>query len=420
MTSASTARPDADRRHLRRSARRGATPIVAAHFAVDLAAGAFLATLPATVDRLGSGGGTFGLVVALFSVTALGLQPVLGRFADRLGLQVTTAAAGAVSAILLMATIAAPNLGWLVLGTIAGGLASGTFHPAGAALTRVMAAATPEAAIAAFSAAGTFGLAIGPIAGIALLGRDATGMLLLAVPALAVAIALATTSTPSVTTSTTDELGVTQVIRRLGRTAIAATLVSVAATTISSTVPLLIAAQPGGTRTDMAIGVALATFSLALALGGIVGSALVARLPPAVVLPFTLAGATMTGATALVLGPSGATFVALLAVTGIMIGPAVPVLLVAAQDQLPDSAAAASGVVLGLANGIAGVAFLVIATTHGAFGLEAGALVALLGLVPAAILSRTDKGNLPLDIGRLCPVTTSCGCPLPDVRLVQR
>lgn len=400
-----------------RSAWMAVAPVVFAHFAVDLTAGAFLATLPATVERLGETSATFGILVALFSITALGLQPVLGHVADRFGLQATAALAGAGSALVLMAAIAAPSLGVLMLGTVVGGLASGAFHPAGAALTRRVATARPAAAVAAFAAAGTLGLAVGPIAGIALVGRNDQRLdtLLLAIPALATAVALAR-GERLVTIPPTDRLPVVRVVRTLGRTAVAAILVSVAATAIASTVPLLIAHQPGGTSTDIAIGITLATFSLAMAVGGLVGSALVKHLAPAVVMPAGLAAGTVTGALALLSRPGGTTFLVLLAVTGVAIGPAIPLLLIAAQDRLPQSQATASGVVLGFANGIAGIAFLAIASTHGTLGLSGGALVAIAGLVPAAALVRGGPRRAPHTQAPLCHIT-SCGCVLPALEL---
>ena len=400
----------------RRSAWKAVAPVVFAHFTVDLAAGAFLATLPATVERLGENGATFGLLVALFSITALGLQPVLGRVADRFGLQTTTALAGAGSALVLMAAIAAPSLGVLMLGTVGGGLASGAFHPAGAALTRRVATVRPAAAVAAFAAAGTLGLAVGPIAGIALVGRNGQRLdtLLLAIPALVVAVVLARGSKP-VTTPQPERLPVARIVRTLGRTAVAAILVSIAATVIASTVPLLIARQPGGTSTDIAIGVALATFSLSMAVGGLVGSALVNHLTPAVLVPIGLATGAVAGTLALLARPGGTAFFALLAVTGVAIGPAIPLLLIAAQDRLPESQATASGVVLGFANGIAGIAFLAIASTHGTFGLAGGALVAIAGLVPAAALIRSGARLTPHvpHVPRLMCHVTTCGCVLP-------
>lgn len=101
-----------------------------------------------------------------------------------------------------------------------------------------------------------------------------------------------------------------------------------------------------------------------------------------------------------------------------MIGPAVPLLLVAAQDRLPEEQAAASGVVLGLANGLAGLAVMAIAATHGTLGLEIGVLIALLGRVPAAAIARDSIGRLPLPRQTRCS-TTACGCALPTVGLAR-
>ena len=48
-----------------------------------------------------------------------------------------------------------------------GGLASAAFHPAGAVLARRHSPKSPENSVAVFAAAGTVGLALGPIAALA-------------------------------------------------------------------------------------------------------------------------------------------------------------------------------------------------------------------------------------------------------------
>lgn len=401
----------------RRPAWRRVAPVAFAHFAVDLAAGAFLATLPATIERLGRGGATFGALVALFSVTALALQPLLGGIADRIGYRPTAAVSGAAGAVALMGAAVAPHIALLTLGTAVGGLAAGAFHPAGATLARRLGSDSPETTVAVFAATGTVGLALGPVAGIALLGSGPGDMVLLALPAVAAAALISLGTTGGEADHTLRGPSVASVVHSLGRLVVLATLVSIAATTISSTVPLLIAQHTGRT-TDLAIGIALAAFSLAMAAGGVLGSAAARRVPPTTILGAGLVTGTVTAAVALVTDPTSAAFVALLAVTGLVIGPAVPLLLVAAQDRRPDVPAAASGVVLGLANGLAGLAFLAIAAAHGSLGLEAGVAIALLGLVPAAALASGTIGRRPRSLRTPCSVA-ACGCVLPAIRMAR-
>lgn len=393
--------------------RRTITLTAATHLAVDLTAGAFMATLPATLDRNGSTGTVLGLLIALYSITALGLQPILGRFADRIGLRRTVAVTAAVAALAITATARSSHLGLIALGTLVGGLASGSFHPAAAALARSVAGSRGESAVARFAAAGTIGLALGPIAGLVTVDHVGTPMSLtvLAVPAVTLAVALTRLQLPVHPTPQPPTAGrsTRQTIRSVRHIAAAATLVSIAATTIGSSVPLLIARTPGHSTTDLTIGTALASFSLSMAAGGLIGGTLVRRFPPTIVMRSGLLIGAAAGAASLALEPASVAFIVVLAVTGAAIGPTVPLLLVAAQDRLPDSQAAASGVVLGLANGVAGVAFLAISATHGRLGLVPGALVGVGGLVPAAVMvtgvvstgrrSRTSFCDLP-----------TCGC----------
>lgn len=383
------------------------------HLAVDFAAGAFLVTLPATLDRLDAPGTALGLIIALYSVTALGLQPLLGRVADIVGLRTTSAVSATLAAVILMVATTTSSLGVLTLAVVVGGLASGAFHPAGAALARSATPASPERGVAAFAAAGTVGLALGPVAGIAIAGRTDTplAMFAIALPAAATALAMLRRDASDTPPSRTARIPVRQTLQSLGPVATLATLAAIAATAIASTVPLLIARRPGGTSTDLWIGISLANFSLAMALGGLLGSAAVRRIRPTTVLRSSLIGAAAAGAFTLLSEPGGTSFSIALGSTGLALGPAIPILLVAAQDRLPASRAAASGVVLGLANGIAGVVFLAITATHGILGLEPGAALALAGLLPAAALAGRHRSEARDGgfTGRPCRIT-ACGC----------
>jgi FSR family fosmidomycin resistance protein-like MFS transporter len=387
--------------------------IALSHLAVDLAAGAFLGTLPATLERLDASGAALGFVVALYSVAALGLQPLLGRIADLVGLHRTSIVSAVAASVVLTAAGASSSFGLLLVGVVVGGLASGSFHPAGAALARAASPASPERAVAAFAAAGTVGLALGPIAGIALVGRTGAPLAMpaLALPAVVTAVALLRRNHPDTPASQPERVPVRRTLQPLGRIATVATLVSIAATAVVSTVPLLIARRPGGTSTDLSIGVALATFSLAMALGGMVAGATARRIAPSLVVRSGLLVAAATGVVTMLFEPGGTAFTVTLGATGFALGPAIPILLVAAQDRLPDSQAAASGVVLGLANGIAGVVFMAIAATHGPLGLEPGAALALLGLLRAAGLTATGIAGSSIarrSIER-CRIAV-CGC----------
>ncbi len=54
----------------------------ATHLAVDLVGGGFAALLPTIAERLSLSSTGAGVIVALFSVSALGSQPLMGGLAD--------------------------------------------------------------------------------------------------------------------------------------------------------------------------------------------------------------------------------------------------------------------------------------------------------------------------------------------------
>lgn len=368
----------------------------ATHLAVDLVGGGFGALLPTIAERLSLSSTGAGALVALFSVSALGSQPLMGGLADRFEARHITALAAAVAAAVLAAAAVVTSLLPLIAVIIVGGLASAAFHPAGAVLARRQSPNSPENAVAVFAAAGTVGLALGPIAAISLAGDTAMGrVLLLAVPALVVAPVIwqrSRTSVPSHAVPRQHRSAMGVLLRgEVPKLAAAATLVAIASTSIASTLPRWIADQPGRSTTDPAIGWALATFSLAAAAGGVIAGQLTRHIGSVRLLRMSLlAAAVPAGLLALTPPATVASFAALL-LTGLLIGPAIPLLLVAAQNETPERAATASGMIMGLAHGLAGGAFIGVSVIISAAGYGAGVLTGAAALLPAAFIVRTRR-----------------------------
>jgi len=388
----------------------------ATHLAVDLVGGGFAALLPTIAERLSLSSTGVGVLVALFSVSALGSQPLMGGLADRFDARHITAIAASVAAVVLAAAAVVNGVLLLIAVIIAGGLASAAFHPSGAVLARRHSPASPENAVAVFAAAGTVGLALGPVAALALAG-NATGarVLLLAVPALLVAPVIwyrsrasaPIRSLPRVRPSARGVLLHGEVPKLVA----AATLVAVASTTIASTVPRWIADQPGRSATDPAIGWALATFALAAAAGGVAAGRMASHVGSGRLLRMSLfAAAIPAGALAFATPATAASFAALL-FTGFLIGPAIPLLLVAAQNEAPERAATASGMIMGLSHGLAGVAFIGVSVLIGNAGYGAGVLTGAAALVPAAFIVRARVPELSPTLSDTARcVIASCRC----------
>ncbi|MEO8267268.1 MAG: MFS transporter [Ilumatobacteraceae bacterium] len=388
----------------------------ATHLAVDLVGGGFAALLPTIAERLSLSSTGAGALVALFSVSALGSQPLMGRLADRFDARHITAVAAGVAAAVLTTAAVMTSLLALIAMIIVGGLAAAAFHPAGAVLARRQSAASPENAAAVFAAAGTVGLALGPIAAIALASDATLGrVLLLAVPALVITPVIWWRSRASVPTRSLPRKRrpASGVLLKgeVPKLAAAATLVAIASTSIASTVPRWIADQPGRSSTDPAIGWALATFALAAAAGGVIAGRLTSHVGAGRVLRLSLLSAAVpAGVLAFTPPATAASFVALL-LTGLLIGPAIPLLLVAAQNQAPERAATASGMIMGLSHGLAGVAFVGISVIISVAGYGAGVLTGAAALVPAAFIVRTHSsaGGPALANTARCIIAT-CRC----------
>ncbi len=400
----------------------------ATHLAVDLVGGGFAALLPTIAERLSLSSTGAGALVALFSVSALAAQPLMGGLADRCDARTVTAIAAGVAAAVLAAAAVATSLLVLVAVIVVGGLASAAFHPAGAILARRRSPASPENAVAIFAAAGTVGLALGPVAALALAdGPSQTYVLLLAVPALLVAPVMwlrSPTLAPN-RRQLRDARSAKRVLLQgeVPKLVAAATLVAITGTTIASTMPRWIAVQPGRNTTDPAIGWALATFSLAAAVGGVIAGRLASRIGSGRLLRLSLLAATIPASVLAFTAPATATSFAALFFTGLLIGPAIPLLLVAAQSEAPERSATASGMIMGLSHGLAGVAFIGVSVIISAAGYGAGVLTGAAALVPAAFIINTrDRAVSPTIADTARCIIAACRCfvdqPDPARRLV--
>lgn len=396
------------------SKRLGVGNLALSHFGVDLVSAGFFALIPATVERLDQSMSMVGVLVALFSITALGSQPLLGAFADRHGHARTSAVSAVAGSLLLALAVVMPTAITLIIAVVVGGMAAGAFHPAGAALARTSTTRSPEQAVATFAAAGTVGLAFGPIAAITLLAWwGGWSLSLLALPAAFASIRIWRRRDRS-----TELVGERVDRRQLGRlvrdrTTAVATLVALTSTAVVSTIPLWISAQPGRSSHDPAIGVALGAFSLASAMGGLIGGSLTGRMAAGRVLHLGLTGASVAAASIFLTTPASTPFYGALVLAGLLTGPTLPILLVAAQDMFPDQRAAASGTVAGLSNGIAGVAMLGVAVLLERVGVRAGAVLVLVAPLAAAVLVRTIPALAVPTSGRRdqpSGVVLSCGC----------
>ena len=159
--------------------------LAGAHIANDGLASTLAALLPTLreVHQLSETG--LALLVAALPFSSSVTQPLLGALADRLGPRLMAAAGVATGSVLISLIGLAPSASVLVALLLIGGLGSAAFHPSAAGLARQAGGAVKDLAVATFSSSGTIGLALGPIAILWLVRREAIAFApLLMVPGL--------------------------------------------------------------------------------------------------------------------------------------------------------------------------------------------------------------------------------------------
>ena len=163
----------------------------AGHCATDFANGALPALLPFMVDRF-SLSYTLAAVVMLASTAASSLvQPLFGAWSDRRGVSWLLPGGVALAGIGIALAAAAPSY-WLVLIlVVVSGLGVAAYHPEGSKFAAYASGRKRASGMSLFSIGGNVGYALGPTATTPLvLALGLTGGLLLALPVLAVAVAL--------------------------------------------------------------------------------------------------------------------------------------------------------------------------------------------------------------------------------------
>ena len=357
---------------------RGITALALAHGANDMYVGFLPALLPLVVDRLGLSYRGAGLLVSILVVTSQLSQPLLGFVGDRVGRR-ALAIAGP-----LLTTLAMSWLGLLgtyellVVALILAGAGTAVFHPQGAALVGGMAGRQSGAAMAVFTAGGSVGYGIGPVLVVALVGWLGLGATWLTMPIgllvvgyLAVAVPRGAGAPQAAGSAAAAPLR-RRWLAPLVMLYMVVMLRAAAATLFTTFVPLLLN-QRG--EALMLGGWTLLGFSLAGAAGGLIGGRLSETIGRRAV---TVTGLALAApALYLFVHASGVAAVALLLVAGACLLSALPVNIVMAQELVPRHASTVSGVVMGFAWEMGGLAAPGLGALADHWGLAMGELAGL-------------------------------------------
>jgi FSR family fosmidomycin resistance protein-like MFS transporter len=394
------------------------TALAASHTFVDLVSGSIGALLPTLKHRFDLNSIQAGGLVATIATSTALAQPVVGRIADLVGVR-RVAGAGAVLSSALLALIGvAPQVWILFVLILVGGLGSAAYHPAGAVLARRVMPERAQLGMSLLAAGGMVGMALAPIAVLLIVARAGLGFTpLLMIPGVVLGAVLWRFLPGEPRTAPPAQRGVALQLLRgpVGRLASASALAGLAATTFAAGIPIWLT-ETGGLAHDAAqIGITLAVYQVGAAVGGLAIGWAVSRVAPRrlALASLSLAGPLLLAM--LAIDPGSVQFLVAAFAAGVLLNAATPLIVVAAQEHAPESVAAASGIVMGLAGGAAGLAFIAIGAVIDGMGLRAGLSLGFVATLPAALIAyraltdRTTADSPQLLIGAMCGCL-SCSC----------
>jgi FSR family fosmidomycin resistance protein-like MFS transporter len=370
----------------------GASVVAGAHFANDAMTSVLSTLLPLLAIRFELAPSEAALLVGIFAVSMSLPQPFFGSLADRFGGHLVGAIGLGVTALLLVTLSAVSSVTWLSALLAIGGLGSAALHPAGMTLSRAASTASPGFAAALFTAAGMAGGASGPIlaSGITA-GWGFEGLAWTAGPVLFAAVMLfgfaPRARVPVVRTVTPPLVGLRLLRGSVGRLAFVTLCANFAVLTFTSAVPLWLLRERGVVESSPILGLTLATFWVAAAIGGILGGTLTRWISTKHLVVASLALSILALEIVLVTTPGSASYFTSIAVSGALLFVHAPLVAVRAQELSPGSESAVAGLLLGGTSAAAGLIYALLGPAQSAFGTGTVMAVACFGLVPAAAVA---------------------------------
>jgi FSR family fosmidomycin resistance protein-like MFS transporter len=358
------------------------------HLATDLAQGALAALLPFLVARFNLSYAMAAALVLAATISSSVVQPLFGAVSDARG-GFWLLPAGVALAGVGMGLAAVATSYWLVaLCVLASGLGVAAYHPEGSKFASYVSGRRRASGMAFFSIGGNIGFALGPlVASTAVIAWGLDGGLVIAVPGLLVAAVLLAVRphlasfAPSVERRA-EARGEPGQPRALALLIGVIALRSVAHMGLFTFVPLWEVARGNsevrGTRL-------LALFLLAGALGTLAGGPLADRFGRRPVLRWSFVIAAPLILVYVVIG--GLAGEVALVLSGAAVIGTFGVSLVMSQEYMPGRVGMASGLSIGFAIGLGGVAALVLGAVADVVGLETALLATAIGPALAFVLT---------------------------------
>src|SRR5215213_10092575 len=138
--------------------------LCAGHFVSDSYSSIIYPLLPVLQAKLSLTTSQVFWLAPLYAISSSLMQPVYGLISDRYARRTFAVFSPTVTAIFVSMIGLAPGYSTLVLVLIAGGVGIGSFHPQAAAMASAASGDRRRVGMAVFSASGTLGFAVGPLA----------------------------------------------------------------------------------------------------------------------------------------------------------------------------------------------------------------------------------------------------------------
>lgn len=358
--------------------------LTTAHLVNDSYTALLTPLLPVLRSSFGVSIAQTSVLVAVSAFVGSVLQPVFGVLADHSDRRILAAMGPALCGVGMALLGLAPGFMVAVLLVVVGGIGSGIFHPASIAYIHQGASARRRGLFASiFSAGGTAGQAIGPLAATAL----GMGRLHWALPVGLVSGVACWFVTPSTRTAVQHRprwSSYGAVFRGPIRTLWAASVLrSLCTISYMSLLGFTLTARGFAGH----IGPSLAVYSLAAAGGGIVGGFASDRLGRITVLRSSILLSIPLFISLVYSTPAAWWYYPLTAVVGAVVNANTPVAIVTAQEYAPNHVATASALMMGFAWGTSGVLFMLVGALADVTSPSVAMVAAILVLLPALWLT---------------------------------